>query len=99
MKYEMKQRRLRYIALGTIIILCLALVVICTLEMVWHVEAHSHKDSSDEIFLKLQKLESFQYAIEVVFFTLAFGALIYLYRRLTNCFLNSNARPYEIKQT
>ena len=42
MKYEMKQRRLRYVALGTIIILCLALIVICTLELVWHVEAHNN---------------------------------------------------------
>ena len=34
----------------------------------------------------LNKLETFEYLIELVFFSLAVSTLIYLYKRLTECF-------------
>ena len=37
--------------------------------------------------------------MEVVYFGAAFGTLIYLYKRLTECFIRSEAGQHEIKQT
>ena len=52
----------------------------------------------DDLLLKLDHLDTFKYSMEVLFFSAAFGTLIYLYKRLTECFKNSDAKRHEIEE-
>ena len=102
MVYETRQRRLRYVAMGIITILVLAILVISSLEFSWHIkeenqiEEGTNPGHSTDYSQMLKHLATFQYAFELTFFGTAFGALIYLYKRLTECFTKSEAHVREI---
>ena len=78
---------MRYLAVGCIVFLIVSMIIIVSLEFYWHIEAKCG-DVKKIVHVEemLSKLETFEYLIEIVFFSLAVSTLILLYKRLTECF-------------